>query len=204
MSRKLDTSKMFYREMKIEQESVSEDERSFEISFSSETPVPRWGTDEILDHSAGAVDLSRLQTMGILLFNHNRDKVLGRVENARVENGRGLAKIIFDDDEDSLKIFQKVQSGTLRGISVGYVDLDYTYIPENTMSADGRFKGECFLVTRWQPLEVSVVSVPADASVGIERSMQDDCIAMAVKRALEEERGKFRLEMHKAKLASLM
>ena len=61
MSRKLDTSKMFYREMKIEQESVSEEERSFEISFSSETPVPRWGTDEILDHSAGAVDLTRLQ-----------------------------------------------------------------------------------------------------------------------------------------------
>ena len=97
-----------------------------------------------------------LSLIHILLFNHNRDKILGRVENARVENGRGLAKIIFDDDEDSLKIFQKVQSGTLRGISVGYVDLDYTYIPENTMSADGRFKGECFLVTRWQPLEVSV------------------------------------------------
>ena len=48
---------------------------------------------------------------------------------------------------------------------------EYTYIAEDTKSLDGRFTGECYLVTRWTPLEISVVSVPADASVGIGRSM---------------------------------
>ena len=37
-------------------------------------------------------------------------------------------------------------------------------------SADGRFAGPCMIARKWTPLEVSIVSVPADATVGVGRS----------------------------------
>ena len=55
-------------------------ERKFELSFSSEEPYERWWGTEILDHSDGAVDLTRLSEIGCLLFNHNRDAVIGKVD----------------------------------------------------------------------------------------------------------------------------
>ena len=52
-------------------------ERKFTLSFSSEEPYERWFGPEILDHSPGAVDLQRINEIGCLLFNHNRDAVIG-------------------------------------------------------------------------------------------------------------------------------
>ena len=46
-----------------------------------------------------------------MLFNHDRDYVLGKVIEARVENRRGKAKIRFDEDAEAEKIFRKVMSG---------------------------------------------------------------------------------------------
>ena len=167
MERKFDGQQ--YRTLQVVK--VNEESRSVNISFSSENPVKRWGADEILDHSIGCCDLSRLQNIGVCLFNHDYNKVIGRISDVKIDANRGLATITFDEDEQSDIIWQKVKNGTLRGISVGYTVDDYTYIAEGTKSLDGRFTGECYLVTRWTPLEISVVSVPADASVGIGRSM---------------------------------
>lgn len=66
-------------------------ERRFILSFSSEEPYERYWGREILDHNPDAVDLTRLNTLGVLLFNHNRDKVLGKINRAWVENQRGMA-----------------------------------------------------------------------------------------------------------------
>ena len=75
---------------------------------------------EILDHAGDAVNLSRLNTVGVVLFNHNRDQVIGKVLRAWVENGRGMAEIEFDSDAEAEKIFSKVKSGTLKTTSVRY------------------------------------------------------------------------------------
>ena len=145
------------------------------MSFSSETDkVIRWGEPEILDHAPGAADLTRLNSIGVVLFNHDPYNPVGRIENARIENGRGLATLVFDEDDESDRIFRKVLSGTLKGISVSYTYDDYSFLGEKETSADGRFKGPCLLVKRWTALEISVVSVPADASVGIGRSGLQD------------------------------
>ena len=53
-------------------------ERTVELSFSSEEPYARWWGVEILDHSEGCVDLERLNSIGCVLFNHNRDMVIAR------------------------------------------------------------------------------------------------------------------------------
>lgn len=147
-----------------------QDSRRRTISFSSEEPYRRWFGQEILDHAAGAVDLERLNSVGVLLFNHDTNKVVGRVIRAWVENSRGMAEVEFDTDDDAEKIFGKVQCGTLKTTSVRYsVDAWEEVVPGKT-SADGRFTGPCQIARKWTPLEVSIVSVPADATVGVGRS----------------------------------
>lgn len=127
---------------------------------------------EVLDHSAGCVDLTRVNEIGCVLFNHDRDKVIGRVVRAWVENGRGLAEIEFDKDEESEKIYQKVKTGTLKGVSVGYQVSVWEDVAANKTSSDGRFKGEVSIAKQWEVFEMSIVSVPADPTVGVGRNAE--------------------------------
>ena len=148
------------------------DVRQAELSLSSEEPCRRWFGDEILSHDAGAVDLTRLQEIGVVLFNHDRDRVIGRVLDVRLdETTRKLRAVIqFDEDEESERIYQKVCSGTLRGVSVGYAVDVWESVEAGAKSSNGRFTGPCEVATRWTPYELSIVSVPADATVGVGRS----------------------------------
>ena len=138
-----------------------QDSRRRTISFSSEAPYRRYFGMEILDHAEGAVDLGRLNSVGVLLFNHDVDKVVGRVIRAWLENNRGMAEV-----------FSKVQSGTLKTTSVRYSVDSWEEVRAGATSADGRFTGPCQIARRWTPLEISVVSVPADATVGVGRSSE--------------------------------
>lgn len=147
-------------------------ERKFILSFSSEEPYERWFGVEILDHGPGAVNLTRLNEIGCLLFNHNRDKVIGKVIRAWVENKRGYAEVEFDTDEEAEVIYQKVRSGTLKGVSVGYRIDSLEEVMAGKTSADGRFTGPCEIARKWWPFEISIVSVPADGTVGVGREAE--------------------------------
>mgnify|MGYP000791642496 FL=1 len=148
--------------------------RTFDLSFSSEEPCQQWFGVEILDHDPAAVDMSRMQDVGVLLYNHNRDKVIGTILRAWIENGRGTATVKFDDDADSEIIRAKVASGTLKGVSVGYRVTNYESVKEGAKSLDGRFAGPCYVAKKWMPYEISIVSVPADATVGVGRELGED------------------------------
>ena len=148
-------------------------ERTFTLSFSSEEPYTRWFGQEILDHSEGCVDLERLNSIGVVLFNHDRDKVVGKIDRAWIDGGRGYAEITFDSDDASEKIYQKVQGGTLKGVSVGYMVESGEEVMPNKQSQDGRFTGPCSIAKKWAPYEVSIVSVPADPTVGVGRSLEN-------------------------------
>lgn len=148
-------------------------ERKFILSFSSEEPYERWWGVEVLSHAEGAMDLTRLNSIGCVLYNHNRDKVMGKVLRAWIENNRGQAEIEFDDDAESDVIYQKVRSGTLKGVSVGYRVNNWEEVAAGKKSVDGRFTGPCDIATRWEPFEISIVSVPADPTVGVGRSQEE-------------------------------
>ena len=108
------------------------------------------------------------------LFNHKRDYVIGRTENARLDTAerKTYADIVFDDDEDAERIFKKVQNKTLKGTSVGYrVDV-WEEVTAGKTSSNGRFTGPAYVATKWAPLEISIVSVPADDSVGVGREAE--------------------------------
>jgi HK97 family phage prohead protease len=147
-------------------------ERKFELSFSSEEPYNRGWCIEILDHAPGAVDLTRLNEIGVLLFNHKRDNVLGKIERAWIDGSRGYAVVEFDSDEAADVVYQKVKSGTLKGVSVGYQIESIEEVMLNGVSADGRFKGPCDVARKWSPYEISIVSVPADPTVGVGRDYE--------------------------------
>ena len=120
MTQNRDKMDKLFREARIEAGEDKADNNKVHLSFSSEEPYERWFGTEILSHDEGCVDLSRLNEIGVLLFNHDRDKVIGRIEKAWLENGRGEADVVFDDDEDSQLILSKVRSGSLKTTSVGY------------------------------------------------------------------------------------
>lgn len=164
----------YCRETTIDQ--VDTDSRTVELSFSSETPYGRWFGDEILCHDEECINLERFNNgLGTALFNHDRDAVVGHVEKAWIEDNRGKALVRFDTDEQSETIFQKVQSGTLQGVSVGYSIKRYEVLDEkDSVSSNGRFKGpDTYVVTDWEPLEISIVAVPADPTVGVGRSAEE-------------------------------
>ena len=77
-----------YSEIAVRAEEGEENGRKVTLSFSSEEPYERWWGIEILDHAEGAADLGRLNEIGCLLFNHNRDCVIGKILRAWVEDGR--------------------------------------------------------------------------------------------------------------------
>lgn len=151
---------------------VEGEERTVELSFSSEEPYSRWWGIEILDHTKGCVDLERLNQIGCVLFNHKRDVVIGKIIKAWENDGRCLARIQFDDDQESEVLYKKVKSGTLKGVSVGYVVDSWEEVMPGKKSADGRFTGPCEIARKWAPFEISIVSVPADPTVGVGREME--------------------------------
>ena len=149
-------------------------DRTFIVSFSSEEPYERWFGMEILDHTPGAIDLERLNSIGVLLFNHDVNKVCGKIIRAWIENARGYAEVEFDTDEFAELIYQKVKSGTLKATSVRYSVDAWEEVAAGKTSSTGKYTGPCSVAVKWMPLEVSIVSVPADATVGVGRSYESE------------------------------
>lgn len=149
---------------------AQEDDRTLEFSFSSELPVARWFGDEILEHSPESVNLSRLNDGAPVLFNHDPDRVIGVVERAWVdgEKRRGMARVRFSRNEFAQQVVSDINDGILRNVSVGYA------------IGEAENRGESIVATTWSPHEVSVVSIPADPTVGIGRSLDAGASAPAV------------------------
>lgn len=167
----------FNRATNIQFRAIDEEKRQVELSFSSEEPYERWFGPEILSHENGAMDLSRLNEIGCLLFNHDKNRVIGRIDSAWVRDNRGYALVTFDDDEESDKIYKKVQGGSLKGVSVGYRVDSWEEVGPGKVSSNGKFSGPCSIALKWLPFEISIVSVPADGTVGVGREMEDEEIS---------------------------
>lgn len=138
------------------------EDRTLEFPFSSELPVERWFGSEVLSHQPDAVNLARLNDGAPVLWNHDPGAVIGVVERAWLdgEKGRGYARVRFSRNDMAQQVVADIADGILRNVSVGYT------IADAVPGADGQV-----IATKWEPLEVSIVSIPADPSVGIGRSM---------------------------------
>ena len=70
-------------------------------------------------------------------------------------------------------LFRSIKNGTLKAVSVGYRVDSWEEVMVNKTSADGRFKGPVDIARKWTPYEVSIVSIPADPTVGIGRALEE-------------------------------
>ena len=146
---------------------ISEDERTIEFPFSSELPVSRgYLGNEILDHREESIDFSRLNSSAPLLLNHDTSKVIGVVERGWLDKDkkRGMASVRFARNALGKETLDMVKDKIYRNVSVGYSVSD-------TEEGDNSYR-----VTSWSPHEVSIVSVPADPTVGVGRSIANESV----------------------------
>lgn len=156
-----------YRSFEIDRAKVDDKARTIELSFASEHPVERWFGNEVLRVTPEAVDLSRLNEGGALLINHDSDLLVGAVVKARVDGDRVARAVVkFGSSPKASEIFQDVLDGIRTKVSFGY--------RVNKMVKESEEEGvETFRVTSFTPFEISLVSVPADPTVGIGRDTRE-------------------------------
>jgi len=145
----------------MEVRKVDDKTRTVDIAVSSELPVERGFGKEILIHEAGAIDLAFLASgRAPLLLDHDMERQIGVIESVELSDDRKLrAKVRFGRSALAQEVFQDVVDGIRGNISVGY--------RVNKME---RANKDEYHVRSWSPLEVSVVSIPADPTVGVGRS----------------------------------
>ena len=187
--------KKLYRNLGIECTATSEENpRTIEFSFSSEKPAKRYRRDkknklveyeEILLHeSEENMDFSRLRAAGSLLYNHDSNQVIGRIDDVYYDalNKKCRCRATFDEDYESYKIMDKVKSGSIKGVSFGYIINDFELRKEN--------KVEKLLATKWTPYEITITPIPLDENVGIGRSLEGGTEEMEEKEEIRSEEGK--------------
>lgn len=160
---------------------VDEKTRTVEIAFSSEVGVERHFGIEVLDHSPESVRLGRLQDGGAVLMDHNRSDQVGVVESVSIDSDRkGRARLRFGKGARADEVFNDVLDGIRKHISVGYQIHKY----ERSKGESGA--PDTIRMVDWEPTEISIVSVPADTSVGIGRSAETDPFKVEEKIMSEE------------------
>jgi len=158
-----------FRELTIDKRAVDEESRTVELAFSSEEPYERSFGVEILDHDQKSADFSRLHSGAPLLVNHDPNDQIGVVESARIDDDRvGRAVVRFGKSQRAQEIFGDVQDGVRRLVSVGY------YVKQVEKAERDGDELATYRVSSWQPLEISLVAVPADPTVGVGRSADSE------------------------------
>jgi len=146
---------------------VDTEKRTVELSFSSETEVGRWFGVEILDHSQGAIDFTRLLNRAPFLMDHNSRDQVGVVESAWLDQSqrKGRALVRLSKSARGEEILQDINDLIRTNISVGYTI-------QKAILKEQREHDDVYLITGWQPYEISCVSIPADTNVGVGRSSE--------------------------------
>ena len=151
-----------HRAESMEPETV--DDRRVRMSISSEMAVDRGYGKEVLDHTRESVDLSFLNSgRAPLLLDHDPEQQIGVVESVDLDDQarRLRATVRFSRNALASEIYDDVVDGIRGNVSIGYRVAKMDRDGENT---------NVFRATSWQPLEVSIVSIPADQSVGVGRA----------------------------------
>lgn len=143
-------------------EFLETDDRTLEFPFASEMPVERYFGMEVLSMDEKAMDLSRLNDGAPLLYQHDADRIVGVVERAYIKDKRGYAKVKLANNELGREMQDLVKDGIIRNVSFGYRIKD--------MEEDKSTKPVTYRATSFEPFEISLVTVPADQTVGIGRA----------------------------------
>lgn len=164
-----------------------------EFPFSSETPYLRQSFYdepwiEILGHNENEVDFSRLNDGAAVLINHGAGKTgdhplrsIGKTTRAWIQDGRGYVEVKLSRREGMEGLLQDIQDDLVPNVSVGYQILERTLVAKKEGQPDE------YRVTKWLPMEVTLCDIPADATVGLGRSIDINGENAMEERAVTEE-----------------
>lgn len=144
---------------------VAADANKLRLSISSDEPYKRYDWDEgeyweVLDHS-NILD-ERLKAGMPLLYNHDRDVVLGRSEGYDSDGHKCYVEPQLSAAEDVKSYIDKIQEGTLRDSSIGYEVV-------GKGKEIGKKDGLPVISYPFRIFEASIVTIPADINVGVGR-----------------------------------
>jgi len=142
---------------------VNEEERTIEVSISSEFPVARWDGDEILVHTEKAIDMSRFPLPLCVAHDTYRGANIGLIENPEIRDKKLYGVLRFGERTEAAEYWTDVKNGIIRNLSIGYV----------VQATEDQDK-QTYRVSKWMPYEGSLVSVPADNTVGVGRSLESE------------------------------
>lgn len=151
-----------HRAMELSAKAVDEESRRVKMAVSSEEPVQRSFGMEVLEHSEEAIDLSFLNSgRAPLLLDHDPERQIGVVESVDLDGSarRLRATVRFGKGALAREAFDDVVDGIKANVSIGYA-----------INKLERKDKETYVAKSWRPVEASLVSIPADASVGVGRS----------------------------------
>jgi HK97 family phage major capsid protein/HK97 family phage prohead protease len=145
---------------------IDEETRTVRVGVSSEQPVKRDFGMEVMDHRSDNMNLEFLNSgRAPLLLDHDMERQIGVVESVELdEDARRLRAIVrFGKGAMASEVFTDVVDGIRQNISVGY-RIDSRVEQEDDPE-------EYYRVST-TPMEISIVSIPADQSnlVGVGRS----------------------------------
>ncbi len=153
------------RGLLFERSTINEEARTASLAFASEAPYERYWGVEILECTAPAMRQGRLRSGANLLCDHDTKDVVGVVESVEIGADRVARAVVrFGKSARAEEVWTDVKDGIRRNVSVGY-------LIHKAVLVETREGLETYRVTDWEPFEVSLVSVPADASVGVGRSL---------------------------------
>ena len=110
---------------------------------------------------ARGADLSRLRGAPCLKDHQNRtDSAIGSVVEPAVNGDKIEALVRFDASPEADSLINKIESGSVRGVSLGYSVQRWSKLPDrNGMPV--------FRATSWQPIEISFTPVPIDVGATV-------------------------------------
>ena len=161
------------RAAQIEPSTFNEAKRTVDVVFTTGAIVRRFDWireryfDEELIVSEEAVDLSRMKAGASVLNTHGQwelDDVIGVVTDASIVGREGRASIRLSERPELAGIVSDIQSGIIRHISAGYSIQRMEMVPPESRTDGGTVW--LYRATRWTPMEISFVPVPADAGSG--------------------------------------
>jgi HK97 family phage major capsid protein len=154
----------FHRADAMDAEMV--DDRRVRMAVSSEAPVKRSYGIEVLDHNESSIDLSFLNSgRAPLLMDHDPERQIGVIESVSLDGSarRLRATVRFGKNGLAREIYDDVMDGIRGNVSIGY-HIDKMVRDESDRSV--------YRATSWRPMEASIVSIPADQSVGVGRKAE--------------------------------
>jgi HK97 family phage prohead protease len=169
---------------------IDEAKRTVEVVWTTGARVLRGYYDQFweeLSLDPKHVRMDRLNGGAPLLDAHNgydNGGVIGVVESARLEKGRGTATVRFakaEDDPNADAIFRKVKDGIIRNVSVGYRINKMEKVSEETG------KVPVYRAVDWTPHEISFVPIGADAGAGVRGVQVTNPCEFIEERAMEDE-----------------